>query len=129
MPYDIRKRGNKFCVVKRDGGKTMGCHTSRAKAARQLSAIMANEHGHHKTAVFKFDGVRHMLLVSTNGYKDREGEYVASTRCAKRSTASGKRTASTATTWSSSGMTAPRLVTLSGPIRKGRSRLKSPANG
>lgn len=43
MPYDIRKRGNKHCVIKRDDGKVMGCHDSRAKAERQRRAIHAGE--------------------------------------------------------------------------------------
>lgn len=78
MPYDIVKRGSKYCVVKREGGKKMGCHPSRAKAVKQLRAIMASENKQfHPAAVFKMDGRRHMLLVSTNGYKDREGEYVS----------------------------------------------------
>lgn len=78
MPYDIRKMGSKYCVVKRDGGKKMGCHPSRAKAVRQLRAIMASEHKNfHPVTAFKMDGQRYMLLVSTNGFKDREGEYVS----------------------------------------------------
>lgn len=43
MPYDIKKRGSQWCVVKRDDGKTMGCHSSRSKAERQRRAIHANE--------------------------------------------------------------------------------------
>lgn len=43
MPYDIRKRGSKYCVIKRDDGKTMGCHSSWAGADRQRRAIHANE--------------------------------------------------------------------------------------
>jgi hypothetical protein len=83
MPYDIVKRGTKYCVVKRDGGKRLGCHATRAEAVRQLRAVMASEHKHHQTAIFEVDGARHMLLVSTNGYKDREGEYVSAHAVAK----------------------------------------------
>jgi hypothetical protein len=43
MPYDIRKRGSKFCVIKREGGRTMGCHTTKAKAERQRRALYASE--------------------------------------------------------------------------------------
>lgn len=44
MPYKIRKRGPKWCVTR--DGKTVGCHTSKAKAEKQVKAIGANsQHG------------------------------------------------------------------------------------
>lgn len=43
MPYDIEKRGTRYCVIKRDDGKNMGCHASRAEAEKQRAAIHANE--------------------------------------------------------------------------------------
>lgn len=43
MPYDLRKRGSEWCVIKRTDGKSMGCHESRAKAERQRRAIQASE--------------------------------------------------------------------------------------
>lgn len=43
MPYDIRKRGTKYCVIKRDDGRTMGCHASKPKAERQRRALYAGE--------------------------------------------------------------------------------------
>jgi len=43
MPYQIRKAGNKFTVVKADDGKVMGTHPSRTKARAQLRALYANE--------------------------------------------------------------------------------------
>jgi len=43
MPYEIRKSGNQYCVHKKDGGKKMGCHSSREKAKAQIAAIHANE--------------------------------------------------------------------------------------
>lgn len=77
MPYDIVKRGSKFCVVKRDGGKALGCHPTRTAAVRQMRAIYASESKHHPAEVFEMGGARYMLLVSTNGYKDRQDEYVS----------------------------------------------------
>lgn len=43
MPYDIKQRNGKWAVVKKDGGKVMGTHTSRAAAERQRRALYANE--------------------------------------------------------------------------------------
>lgn len=42
MPYTIVKRGDKHCVVKKDGGKTFGCHGSHAEAVKQMRAIYAH---------------------------------------------------------------------------------------
>jgi 2'-5' RNA ligase len=43
MPYLIRRRGGKHCVVKEDDGKVMGCHDTRKEAEDQRRAIHANE--------------------------------------------------------------------------------------
>lgn len=43
MPYDVRKRGEQYCVIKRDDGENMGCHDSKKKAEDQRKAILANE--------------------------------------------------------------------------------------
>ena len=52
MPYEIKKIGDEFCVVKGGKGKSggkfsaghkFGCHSTRAKAERQMAAIHANE--------------------------------------------------------------------------------------
>lgn len=43
MPYDIKPRGSKWCVVKRDDGKTLGCHASREEAESQRRALYASE--------------------------------------------------------------------------------------
>lgn len=43
MPYAIRKKGKKFLVVKKEGGKILGTHDSRSSAERQIRAIYANE--------------------------------------------------------------------------------------
>ena len=43
MPYAIRRKGNKWLVVKKDDGKVMGTHPSKEKAAKQIMAIHINE--------------------------------------------------------------------------------------
>jgi len=43
MPYEIRKQENEYCVFKKSGGKTLGCHASREKAAKQIAAIEISE--------------------------------------------------------------------------------------
>src|SRR3990167_9163362 len=43
MPYSIRKKDGRYCVVKKDDGKEMGCHDSRKDATAQMRAIHANE--------------------------------------------------------------------------------------
>jgi hypothetical protein len=44
MPYEISEEDGKFCVKKKDGGKTFGCHATREKAEAQMRAIQASEH-------------------------------------------------------------------------------------
>lgn len=46
MPYDIEQRGARYCVIKRDDKKNMGCHDTRAGAEAQRRAIHANEGEH-----------------------------------------------------------------------------------
>lgn len=55
MPYDIRKRGSQYCVIKRDDGKSMGCHSSWAKADRQRRAIHANEASEQGSTVIQME--------------------------------------------------------------------------
>ncbi|MDP6583255.1 MAG: hypothetical protein QF535_01280 [Anaerolineales bacterium] len=43
MPYTIGKKGTKFVVRKKHGGKVMGTHSSKKKAKAQQAAIYANE--------------------------------------------------------------------------------------
>jgi len=43
MPYTIGKKGSKFVVRKKHGGKVMGTHSSKKKAKAQQAAIYANE--------------------------------------------------------------------------------------
>jgi hypothetical protein len=43
MPYRIEKQGSKYCVVKQDGGASMGCSDSEDEAKKHMSALYANE--------------------------------------------------------------------------------------
>ncbi len=76
MPYDIRKRDGKYCLYKEgtDELVTGSCHADRAETERMARAIMANE---NKATVYKAaDGTRHMLIVTSNSYKDREDQTI-----------------------------------------------------
>jgi len=42
MPYKITKSGSKFKVMKKDGSKTFGTHSSRKKAKKQIAALHIN---------------------------------------------------------------------------------------
>tara|TARA_R100000963_G_C4629811_1_gene95176 strand:+ start:574 stop:735 length:162 start_codon:yes stop_codon:yes gene_type:complete len=42
MPWDIRKRGSKYQVVKKDG-KVVGTHSTKAKALKQQAALYSSE--------------------------------------------------------------------------------------
>jgi len=47
MPWTIRKRGDEYCVYKRDGdgeptGEALGCHESESEAEDQVAALEAN---------------------------------------------------------------------------------------
>ncbi len=43
MPYEIKERDGQYCVVKKDDGKSLGCHDSEEGAKRQMRAVYANE--------------------------------------------------------------------------------------
>lgn len=45
MPYSIVEREGQYCVEKDSDGSIMGCHGTRAEAARQVFAIEASEAG------------------------------------------------------------------------------------
>ena len=49
MPYDIKKQGNKFAIIKRSTGKVVGHAKTRADAAASIRARMAGEHGWEPT--------------------------------------------------------------------------------
>jgi hypothetical protein len=42
MPYKIEQRADKFVVVREDGGRVVGTHSSRAKATAHVRALYAN---------------------------------------------------------------------------------------
>lgn len=42
MPWEVRKKGDKYCVVKKGTNETVHCHDSREKAVAQLRALYAN---------------------------------------------------------------------------------------
>lgn len=43
MPYTVKKRGGKYCVVKiADEQKPLGCHPTISAAQKQIAAIEAN---------------------------------------------------------------------------------------
>lgn len=42
MPWEIKKAGNKYQVVKKDGGKVVGTHNSRTSAIQHMRALYAN---------------------------------------------------------------------------------------
>ena len=43
MPYRISQRGPRYCVLKQDDDRNMGCHDTREDALRQLRALHVNE--------------------------------------------------------------------------------------
>ena len=43
MPYRVSRRGKKWTVEKKDGGKVLGEHDSASKAYAQLRALYASE--------------------------------------------------------------------------------------
>jgi hypothetical protein len=45
MPYDVVRVGNKFKIVNKDTGKTVGTSETRAKAESSVRARLAGEHG------------------------------------------------------------------------------------
>lgn len=55
MPWDVRKRGNKYQVVKKDG-KVVGTHSTKAKAQRQQAALYSSEKKVKCLAGGKFNG-------------------------------------------------------------------------
>ena len=42
MPWTVQKHGGKWAVVKKDGGKVVGTHSSREEAMAHMRALYAN---------------------------------------------------------------------------------------
>jgi hypothetical protein len=77
MPWDIEKRENEWCVIKREDGEVEGCHPTQDEAVAQLAALNAAEGKSHAEVIrVKEDGQRFMVLISSNAFKDREDEIV-----------------------------------------------------
>lgn len=75
MPWTIQKRGNKYCVIKR-GGKTEKCHDNKRQAETHMAALYASENKSLLWLEKDNNGLRQMLLVSSNNFEDREQEIV-----------------------------------------------------
>ncbi len=45
MPYDIRKHGNKYEIVRKDDGVVVGHSDSKSMAEASVRARLAGEHG------------------------------------------------------------------------------------
>lgn len=43
MPYSVKKRGDRHCVIKDPSGESMGCHGTQGEARAQLRVLYANE--------------------------------------------------------------------------------------
>ena len=52
MPYEIVKRGDEFCVAKKDDGTILdgACHVKREEAVAQMQAIEISEYGNKRVA-------------------------------------------------------------------------------
>jgi len=46
MPYDVRKVGTGYDIVKKDTGEVVGHSTSKRKAFSSIRARYASEHNH-----------------------------------------------------------------------------------
>lgn len=42
MPYEMRKKGNQYCVYNKDTGESKGCSDTRAMAVKHMRALYAN---------------------------------------------------------------------------------------
>lgn len=71
MPVGIAKRGNQWCTVEPDG-TPISCFDTHQEARQQQIAIEAN-----KAMILPGGGgLRHMFLITSNSYRDREGEII-----------------------------------------------------
>jgi hypothetical protein len=73
MPVRIERRENEWCTIE-PSGKVIACFPTEEAARRQQIAIEAN-----KALILPGSkGLRHMFLISSNAFRDREGEIVRS---------------------------------------------------
>lgn len=79
MPYEVRKTGRAdkpYCVYKDSGGPALGCHASRGKAERQISAVLISEHASKSQKSVEVPSLRLALMITSNAYRDRVQEIV-----------------------------------------------------
>lgn len=91
MPYEWRKDGEPdkpFCVYKKTGGDSLGCHATQRDAERQISAILIATHSKSSTdALMSWlslgkkelsvpQELRKALIITANAYRDRTKEII-----------------------------------------------------
>jgi hypothetical protein len=62
MPWDIKRRNGKFCVIKRSGGKTEKCHSTKQKAKDHMAALYASEARLEDGKFIAYEGVGPTLI-------------------------------------------------------------------
>lgn len=85
MPYQLGRRGDQHCVIKQDTGEPVpgGCHDTEEQALNHLRALEANVdkalalEAKSMVTAANASGLRHMLIVTSNAYRDREREIVS----------------------------------------------------
>lgn len=91
MPYEWHKDGpadKPYCVYKKTGGESLGCHGSQRDAERQIAAILVSTHSKSATETLtRWWGIgrkeqqepqqlRKALIVTGNAYRDRTQEII-----------------------------------------------------
>jgi hypothetical protein len=62
MPWDIKRRNGKFCVIKRSDGKTEKCHSTEQKAKDHMAALYASEAKLEDGKFIAYEGVGPTLI-------------------------------------------------------------------
>lgn len=82
MPYVVRKDGppgKPYCLYKETGGEALACHPILRDAERHRTAILISEYGRESKSLTS-EAVpaepRLGLLITSNAYRDRQGEIV-----------------------------------------------------
>lgn len=73
MPVMIRHRNNKWCTVE-PTGKTIACFDTMKEARAQQVSIEANKTTIKAMILPSSGDLRHMLLITSNAFRDREEE-------------------------------------------------------
>lgn len=88
MPWDVVKRGEQWCVIKKTTGKTMKCYSQKSKAVayfqaleinasehKQVLEMMLKEHLDQYLEVKELDDGRYWIVaIATAALRDKEGE-------------------------------------------------------